>query len=393
MRRASFPIVVGLVATALLHCGTKEHPAAFQDAPPGAFDAGRRGAEFIAADGGAVMNCGRSAEGGSCTCVEVPLLGEPSNLYFVLDRSASMRVEDKWTSMRIVVGKVMRAVGSRAKFGAAIFPGSVDTCSAGVEIMPTTLGDAFHSSTEDGPTTKLLLTKTAAISPFGGTPTAATLRDLEPILTNLSGKTFVILMTDGGPNCNANASCGISRCIANIENAPGCPPGNDGDEDAGVPNCCAGDEARVTCLDDATSVSAITHLRDLGIPTYVVGMPGSGLYANVLASFANAGGTALSGPPYYYAVDSTDQTAFLAAVKRVAANIVGTCEFSLSTPPDNPDDVNVYLDETTLPQSGADGWTIAGDKLTLLGRSCERVLSGDAVDVRILYGCPTLVAQ
>jgi hypothetical protein len=58
-------------------------------------------------------------------------------------------------------------------------------------------------------------------------------------------------------------------------------------------------------------------------------------------------------------------------------------------PPD-PTQVNVFLDEQVLAQAGADGWTLSGQTVTLLGGSCQKVLAGQVLDVRVVAGCPTL---
>jgi hypothetical protein len=52
--------------------------------------------------------------------------------------------------------------------------------------------------------------------------------------------------------------------------------------------------------------------------------------------------------------------------------------------------VNVYLDEAVLPHDPVNGWKIDGGTVTLLGTACDRVLSGDVLDVRIITGCPTV---
>ena len=36
------------------------------------------------------------------------------------------------------------------------------------------------------------------------------------------------------------------------------------------------------------------------------------------------------------------------------------------------------------------GWSIAGTTITLVGSTCARVQSGEALDVRIIVGCPTI---
>ena len=57
---------------------------------------------------------------------------------------------------------------------------------------------------------------------LGGTPTAATLDDLAVELEALSGKTFAILVTDGGANCDASLTCDASACTDDNGGSPGC---------------------------------------------------------------------------------------------------------------------------------------------------------------------------
>jgi hypothetical protein len=58
-------------------------------------------------------------------------------------------------------------------------------------------------------------------------------------------------------------------------------------------------------------------------------------------------------------------------------------------PPD-PNLVNVFFDGSPLPQSGPDGWTLSGTTVTVLGASCQKILDGDVLDVRVVAGCPTV---
>jgi hypothetical protein len=305
-------------------------------------------------------------------------------MYFVLDRSGSMAEDDKWDTIRLAVADTMRAIGPRANFGAAVFPGpsTVDECATGVEVMGVRQGDPPSAAGQDGPAVIALLqaTNTAA---GGGTPTSATLKAILPGLTMLKGNTFVILATDGGPNCNNSARCSVSSCIPNIEQSPGCDV---------TTNCCVPpDGTPSNCLDDTATIAAVNSLKAAGIPTYVIGVPGSGPYATLLDQLATAGGTAQStGAARYYPVDSTDQAAFLKTIKSVAAKVTATCTYQLKGSPD-PSQVNVYFDEKVVPQDPVNGWKISGGTLTLVGTSCQQVLDGDVLDVRIIAGCPTVV--
>lgn len=303
-------------------------------------------------------------------------------MYFVLDRSGSMSESDKWTRVRIVVGKIMRAVGPRASFGATIFPGitqNTDACAPGTQVMALRPGDP--PSSVDGPTTKTLLAATA-VPAAGGTPTAAALRQTLTYLGNAAGKTFVILATDGAPNCNDKAACSYLTCQLNIENAPGCPS-------TGPGNCCEPPEYfRENCLDSSPTLEAIGALKSRDIFTYVIGLPGSALYANFLDQAAIAGGTAQPGTKKYFPVDAADEASLLAALKKVAAQIVATCVIELNEEPKDPKLVNVYLDEVLLPFEPTDGWEIDGKTVTLKGATCTKVMNGDILGVRVITGCP-----
>jgi hypothetical protein len=368
-------VAVALAFVLATGCG-KDHPPPAGEAT---FTPGGSGGGTLSDAGPKLPGCGQKDDGGFCDCVDVPLFTDPPNLYFVLDRSGSMADEDKWDTVRVTVGRVLREIGPRANFGAAQFP-TPDTSSAcvpGSEIMSVRPGDPPTGA--DGPTTTFLLTVTRP-PPYGGTPTAATLTALLPKIKAYPGKTFVILATDGGPNCNASAQCDATQCIDNIEGAPGCPPN-------GPPNCC--ESAPKSCLDAQPSVDAVAAYKATGIPVYVIGIPGSAPYATVLDNLAEAGGTAQATSPKYFAVDTASSNDLLATLKKVAAKIVATCDFKLTAPPADPGLVNVYFDEQPVPQ--ANNWTIAGDTVTLLGATCDRVKNGDVLDVRIITGCPTVI--
>ena len=325
--------------------------------------------------------CGVTDDGSQCDCLDVPLYVDAPTMYFVLDRSASMRIPDKWTQVRITIGRLMRALGPRANFGATMYPGSADACAPGPEIMSVRNGDP-PSSGVDGPTTTALLTATR-VAPTGGTPTAATLEAVRGRLQSIAGRRFVILATDGAPNCNTRASCNFDQCQPNIEEAPSCPR-------EGPFNCCDPMTGgfREHCNDAVPTLAAIAGLRAQGIPVYVIGLPGTTPYGPLLDQMAVEGGTARQATPRYYAVDSTSEVAMLAALKQIAAQIAGVCTFDLKEAPANPGLVNVYVDDALLPYEPVNGWSIEDRKVTLLGGACDRVKRGDVLDVRIISGCP-----
>lgn len=345
----------------------------------------------------AVASCNLGPNGGVCACVDEPLVVNPPNLYFVLDRSASMNDDDKWQTIITVIGELVIALGPRANIGAAVFPDPYvaankppelpAACGAGIEVFAPQQGDAPAGTA--GPTATAFLTALGHIGADGGTPTAATLLALEPRLSSLPGTTAVILATDGGPNCDESLSCEIDQCQPNI----------DGDCPVAPSSCCTDGSsqdnqrlANLSCLDSQATIDAVKKLAADGISVYVVGVPGSEVYADLLNQLAVAGGTARAddeGGAQYYAVTTADQQAFTATLSKVAAAITGSCTLQLNHVPSDPTLVNVFFDETAVPQSGPDGWTLTGATVTILGASCKKIVEGAVLDVRVVAGCPT----
>jgi hypothetical protein len=287
--------------------------------------------------------------------------------------------DDKWQHVRTTVGRVMRELGPRAAFGATVFPGfSGNSCGPSAEIMSVRPGDP--PSSNDGPTTSFLLHATD-LAPQGDTPTAQALSDVLGRVEAGAGKTFIVLATDGGPNCGLAATCDLSECIENIEEQPGCPK-------AGPRNCCT---RPGQCLDSAATKDAVTALKSMGFPVYVIGIPGSAAYGSLLDQLAALGGTALPGTPAYFRVDDAAETQLLATLRKVLAKIVATCTFSLKDPPPDAALVNVYLDDVVEPKDPINGWTLDGKTVTLVGDACTRVTNGDVLGVRVIAGCPSVV--
>lgn len=319
-----------------------------------------------------------TGDGASCQGKDVPLEPNVPNLYFVLDVSGSMLEDNKWDNVRMAARLLVQQLGASAKFGVTVFPApGTSECTAGVEVMPLRLGDSNG-------TTETAFINATAITPAGGTPTAATFRALVPKLRDLPGVTFVILATDGGPNCDASlGQCSADQCTNNIDLANMCSTAG--------PNCCAAPQGDVLgCLDGTATAAAVSALHDAGVQTYVMGIPGSAPYTAVLDAVAMAGGTARSSEPLYYQVDSPDTTALGAAFGQIAADAMKSCTLLLGRAPSDPNKVNVAVDGTLLPSDGPNGWAIHGQTVTLSGAACGAVRGDTAPTVHVLDGCPTV---
>jgi hypothetical protein len=319
----------------------------------------------------------------------------PPNLYFLVDRSGSMGdiVEgnplSKYDTARRVLGKLLNVIGYRVRYGASIFPEFADTCGPGHEIFPPTVGGLPNCDGSRDPTLTDFLRSFGNYAPDGATPTAAALAGLDAELANLDGDTYLVLITDGAPNCNFDASCGPDECTLNIEGA------SVGRQECNASfNCCdpekTGPLGPSQCVDVDATEQEITRLAAHGIPTYVVGMPGTGAYDAVLDRLAVAGGTARQGDTAYYAV--SDETELQNALYAIGTGIAISCSIDLDSPPDDPSQVNVYFDGQVVPADPDDGWSWDGDtRIVVNGDACQSLTSGDVIDARVVFGCDTVV--
>jgi hypothetical protein len=338
----------------------------------------------------------------------LPVLTDRPNLYLILDRSGSMIDSmvahpmstdlNKYESSVQAIHEVLFAIGHRVAYGAAVFPslGNVDTCAAGNNIDKVKPGDSvtYARNGLDGPHLTALMGVLKLFLPEGSTPTSATLNALLPSLLALEGKTSIILTTDGAPNCNANASCTATNCIANIENAY---QANGKLCDATV-NCCAssGDYGPYSCIDGDATVAALAQLLDNGIKTYVIGLPGTAAYRDTMNRLAVAGGTArtqtTATDPLYYSVE--DSTALGTALMSIATEVSISCTVKLDQVPPDWSMVNVYFDNGIVRHDVTNGWKqLDGQTLELAGDSCTSLRSGSVFQVQVVAGCPTEVPQ
>lgn len=326
--------------------------------------------------------------GGYCGNEVHQLIIDAPNLYFVLDASGSMAAAapgggNRYDAVRIAVVDLVRNLGPLAKVGAAVLPkkGGGDDCVAGAQVFPVTQGDPITG--EDGPTTTAVRLSTI-VKPVGGTPISATLEALTPTLLGLSGETYVVIATDGGPNCNDAATCSASACTLNIESHPACDPSL---------NCCEPGQVGgpTFCVDQAATIAAIDKLVAGGLHVVTVGIPGSETYAAVLDAMAVAGGLPQPGSPKYHRVDQLDQ---IGTVLADIAKVAITCEFTLIDPPAEQGMTNVYLDGKVLTFNIADGWIWKPPStVRLLGEACDRVQAGKVANVQIVSGCPTEIPK
>jgi hypothetical protein len=329
------------------------------------------------------------------TSVELPIV-RPT-FYFILDSSGSMEEpmpksggKTRHWAARQAIAQTLNAVGQRVNFGAATFP-TRDTdpeCAPGEEVFEVRAGDPVSRVDEAGaygPVLSSLMFTLRKRGPSGATPTSATLRALRPTLEELGPKTSVFLLTDGAPNCGQLSSCESQRCMGDIERLSLTNGMICGVDIA----CCAADLFPWLCLDSAESSAELQALADAGIKTYVIGLPGTEAYAEVLGEMAQAGGTARAGEgEAYYRVDDVDELAL--TLDSLGTELSLDCHIQLDQVPKRRDRIAVIADGTLLEGESADGWIWTSEtepEIELQGESCRLWRAGEWDQLHIVEGC------
>jgi len=369
-------------------------------------DVGKGGAAAEAAgaagevDGPRVAGCERFVGLDECGVTSVEASFSAANVLLVIDKSSSMDDQPegfelkKWDALKAALAPALEAVQDELSLGLLLYPFSTEAkipldCFEGCcQVPPGPV--ALQVGIEPGSrSVSKVMAALDAAAPGGGTPTAAALDAALFYFTNGAGKDlhgdrFVLLATDGGPNCgDSSTTCDAEHCTPNLDGL--CP--------AAEGNCCRGEGSY--CLDDAAVVEKIRALAEVSVPTFVIGIPGTESYADYLNAFATAGG--VPNPkkhPAYYAVSAAGGVDGLTRTFRdITTHLVRSCEVDLGAVAPDKRLVNVAVDCDIVPSEDGAGWSIADDApttLVLAGDTCERVEREGARRIDVVYGCPTL---
>ena len=303
-------------------------------------------------------------DGGACESLTVDARPEPSTVMIVLDRSGSMydteiEMVDRWTPSVMAIDSVTTALEDRLSFGLLLFPGDRECATGRVEVTPGVRQAAAIRTALSGDPSSVT---------GGGTPTAASLDAARAALTSVPGRRSVLLVTDGGPNCNSALDGFSCRCTR--------PEGG-----------CWLDNW--SCLDDDRTVAAVRALRDAGISTYVVGYD-TAAWADVMDRMAAEGGTPLSRH-----IQVTDRASLEGALRDIGGSVV-SCSFDLSEPPGDVRYVRVTVDGAPVDHESVrgdgSGWALEGDRtVTLLGPSCDAVQDGTDHTISVVVECTPVI--
>jgi hypothetical protein len=280
---------------------------------------------------------------------------QPADLLLVLDRSGSMdddiasnslcggrgapaNCTARWPTLTAAVNQVVGASPAGLQWGLKFFTspgGGTCTVNPGVDVpMPATAAQ--------------IQAAIAGTMPGNATPTTAAVNAAVAYLNTLNdGRPhYILLATDGQPNCDPGTSGNVTT----------------------------------TSVNNAAAAIAAAAAPGSDIKTYVIGI---GPSAGNLDAFAAAGGTG-----NYFPANSPDQ---LTAALGTIVGTVASCVFTMAAVPPDPRNLGVYLDSgTKVPLDQSNGYSLATDNLTITlnGSYCDGIRAGTYQFIQVFFGCP-----
>lgn len=296
-----------------------------------------------------------------------PLSPATAELMLVIDRSGSMRLAItgepdaprdrwRWTTLRDALAASLTTLDARVLVGAKFFPDVITDPSVSIEIgcRPSETVDVLPAVGTAAAITSIF----DRTEPVGATPTAMALEAASRGLTPGASRRYLLLATDGAPNCNPDTGVPVSRCVC-----------------TGPPETCLAPEpGPYSCLDDRRTIEVVARIAAGGTPTYVVGIEDLSRpeLTATLDAMAVAGTRprTVPGERSFYSVRSREQ---LQAALDDITDRISACGFVTPSLPSDDSRIVIEIDGRPIAQDAADGWiwtNRAAGELELRGEAC-----------------------
>jgi hypothetical protein len=329
----------------------------------------------------------------------------PVNVLVVVDRSASMAetpsgfTASKWEALKNALRSTLEQLAGAVSFGLEIFPYvNADTqfpnpCGDNCCSLPPGAGSIEVDVAPGSTSVPQIEAILAAVQPGGGTPVSAALGAAREYFTTGRGRTlegdrWVLLATDGAPNCNPDATCNGSACAQDEQAA------------CGAAQACCAAPSGFSCIDEQTTVLRLSALEASGISTLVVGIPGNPFFSDNLNRFAEAGAAANPGQnTKYYPVrpPQGDQPIVEIQETLFSVHVDWSCDvfpFDMSADAGERG-ITVTIDGSIIPQAtaldgGSSGWVYvpgASARIAFVGAICDTLRKGGVSNVTVAWGC------
>jgi hypothetical protein len=358
-----------------------------------------------------------SDTGEACNSTNMSAVYRDIHMLIVLDKSGSMdqspvgfNGKTKWAATKEALTAALASSTNQVRYGLVMYPyseGEPIPAECGLRCCELPVGGAavnvpIKDASESVPA---ILEKLADTNPGGGTPTAKALAAAYDYYktgagVNLpAGDRYVMLATDGGPNCSDATKCESATCTADMDKQGSCG--------TKTVNCCAESLASsgggpTLCLDETGVLDQIKKLREEGIKTFVVGIPGTENYKTYLTRFADAGGApdpkneALK---YYEVTAAQGVEGLTQTFKSITESLVRSCDVKLASAPVDSGKLNVAVECQLLQQGEGDAvnWVYnenADDPIIAIkGDTCTRIETQGVTRIDVIEGCTTIILQ
>jgi len=296
----------------------------------------------------------------------------------------------RWSELKGAMNDFLTTYGAVARMGLTPFAGPFDptlgSCNPGTVQVDTSTSNDVPSELQAQSAT--INTQIGSISPNYGTPTGPTLKNLASYapLQNPDRDDYILLLTDGLPNCNPdNANEYTSDPAAQA--ACKCT-------ESSASTCATPGYTRLLCLDQDYSVQQVAALQALGVKTVVVGFgseTASGDGPAALTAMGAAGGYKLTCP---HGLDSEcaggtcnlgdqtcsntfyqagDRAALSAALARLAQTIDPfPCKYDLPLVPSDEKFISVVVDGMAVPRGPQTWQYVPPQEVDLVGDLCTQ---------------------
>jgi len=317
---------------------------------------------------GVAASSGGGGNANNCGDVTTDSAKLPPDILLVQDKSGSMANNDsdsscnnmpgctsKWSELTTVLNTVTTSTDSGVNWGLKFFasPGNGGQCN----VNPG--ADVPIAAMNSGAVNAAI----AAQGPSSATPTRKAINAAVAYLQTLTDPNpkYILLATDGLPNCPDNCSGGACTNTPNT-------------------------------MENTLVTQAITTANMAGFKTFVVGIGNVQAAVSALNDFANAGGVPQTGgATAYYA--ATDATALQNAFNTIVG-VAGSCTFTVPTPPPTSSRtaIAVTADGTTINKdtSNTNGWNYTDANMTsiqIYGSTCDAIKAGTVTKVTIVFHC------
>ena len=335
-------MIVGSLTLGIGACGFTPHPQTTGGNTGAANSTGTvtgtgNSTGAAASSGGGGTNGGTSNPDSNCGAVSRGAAKVPPDVLIVFDASGSMNDDltntmctggcgatSKWAQAVAPVNMVVADTQANVNWGLKMFADDANC----------TVGNGANVAVGTNTAGAIMTALAGRTSANGGvangsrTPTRAGVSQGAAYLRGLNDMApkYIVLATDGLPNCPAN--------------------GNTGNDDS------------------TAAIAAVMASATSGIPVFVIGVAtaGTGTADTTLTAMANAGGLARAGTPAYYPVTSG---ADLSAALNTLVGVVASCTFAIGTPPNSntsTDYIDVFANGVEIPQdtTHTNGWDYTG---------------------------------